>query len=583
MKYKIAAFWSVAFCALFAFLHFIFRYHFFYIEQSQFFQSTWSYWTGKVSLPGGLASWLSEWLLQFYIVPYAGPAITAGLLVSAGLITDIIIRRIAPRNELFLLPLLPLMLLMFIHFDFNYLLSGTIAFVFLLLFLLFYLFIGTDTYRFLAGWVLTPVLYWLAGPVCVMFAILVAIYELMSRTPKRYLALLPCVEVILIGLGCVSFSLTGEYRFAFLPDAYYHKGLEPKAVIYFSWGSLLLVFITAFWVKRWRSQQKLKRRVGESLLQLFLLGGLLYWGFPKYSDVKSIKLKELDYYVRMERWDDIIGMCRGKLTNYLYLCYLNKALAEKGELADRMFAFDQRGPQGLIVAWNKAEQCSTILSEIYFTMGHVSQSRQMAFEGFVGSIGGGSPRLLQRLVQTNLIFGAYPVAEKYIGLLENTFYYKEWATAHRKFLYRDAVVEADPVLGPRRKSLPSKNNLAQIYGLEEDLKRMAETNPTYKASIEYVGAFYLLTKNLDGFKNMIETYYGTDVLPVLPVSFQEAVITLSEKETDYWKRFNISESVLQRFTEYKRTVLANKNNSSALPGLLYRSYGNTYWFYFMFK
>lgn len=49
-------------------------------------------------------------------------------------------------------------------------------------------------------------------------------------------------------------------------------------------------------------------------------------------------------------------------------------------------------------------------------------------------MGYGNPRMLKRLVQTNLIYGAYPVAEKYIRILENTFYYKDWAKSQRKFL-----------------------------------------------------------------------------------------------------------------------------------------------------
>ena len=93
---------------------------------------------------------------------------------------------------------------------------------------------------------------------------------------------------------------------------------------------------------------------------------------------------------------------------------------------------------------------------------------------------------------------------------------------------------------------------------------------------------YLLAKDLEGFKALVEKYYGTEFLPALPVHFQEAVIVMSEKEPDYWKRFNISETTATRFADYKKQVLANRNNS-AIAGLLNRSYGNTYWFYFMFK
>lgn len=159
----------------------------------------------------------------------------------------------------------------------------------------------------------------------------------------------------------------------------------------------------------------------------------------------------MDYYARTEQWDEIIRHCHGPIKNYLYLTYLNRALAEKGELADRMFAFDQHGPQGLLASWNKTFTVSTLLSDAYFTLGEIALSQEMAFEGYVTVIGAGNPRNLQRLVQTNLIYGTYPIAEKYISILEKTYAYHDWAKRHRGFLYNDKAIEADPVLGPKRK------------------------------------------------------------------------------------------------------------------------------------
>ena len=155
--------------------------------------------------------------------------------------------------------------------------------------------------------------------------------------------------------------------------------------------------------------------------------------------------------------------------------------------------------------------------------------------------------------------------------------------AQRKFLYNDEAVETDPLLGNMRRNLLAENHLIQMDGFDTDLIRLAEQNPSNKAAFHYAGVFYLLAKDVTRFKTLVETYYGTDLLPSLPVSFQEAVIILSEKDPDYWKRFGVSESIVGRFTDYKRQVLAGRNNSNALPGLMYRSYGDTYWYYYMFK
>ena len=583
MKYKLVAFWLIVFGALFAFLQMCFEYHFYYIEQSQLFLFSEAYIRNKLLLPGGFSMLVAEFLVQFFIRPYVGALVTAVLLTGVGVCTAGIVKRIAPVSGLFILYVLPMLALLFMHFDFNYRVQGTVCYLMMMALLCGYMRIRNDLFRLVAGCVLVPVLFWLAGSIAVLFAGMVCLFEGLRKTPKWYISLIGVAEVLLLGVGTVYFSLMGEYRWVFGPDLYYHYTLHPKEIIYYSWICLPLVFLVAFFIRNKNSLSGKKWRAGISCIaQLAMIAAVLWWGMPKYSDAKTLKLKKLDYFARTEQWDKTIEECKGKLTNFLYMCHLNMALANKGELSDKMFNFDQRGPQGLLVQWNKSENISCMLSDIYFTMGATASSQEMAFEGYVSAMEDGNPRMLKRLVQTNLIYGTYPVAEKYISILEKTYAYRDWAQSQRKYLYNDEVVESDPILGTRRRMLPDRNSLAMIKGLAGDLALFLEKGPANSATLQYLGAMYLLAKDLEGFKALVEKYYGTEFLPVLPVHFQEAVIVMSEKEPDYWKRFNVSETIVARFTDYKKQVLANRNNS-ALAGLLNRSYGNTYWFYFMFK
>lgn len=583
MKYKLVAFWLIVFGALFAFLQMCFEYHFYYIEQSQLFLFSEAYIRNKLLLPGGFSMLVAEFLVQFFIRPYVGALVTAVLLTGVGVCTAGIVKRIAPVSGLFILYVLPMLALLFMHFDFNYRVQGTVCYLMMMALLCGYMRIRNDLFRLVAGCVLVPVLFWLAGSIAVLFAGMVCLFEGLRKTPKWYISLIGVAEVWLLGVGTVYFSLMGEYRWVFGPDLYYHYTLHPKEIIYYSWICLPLVFLVAFFIRNKNSLSGKKWRAGISCIaQLAMIAAVLWWGMPKYSDAKTLKLKKLDYFARTEQWDKTIEECKGKLTNFLYMCHLNMALANKGELSDKMFNFDQRGPQGLLVQWNKSENISCMLSDIYFTMGATASSQEMAFEGYVSAMEDGNPRMLKRLVQTNLIYGTYPVAEKYISILEKTYAYRDWAQSQRKYLYNDEVVESDPILGTRRRMLPDRNSLAMIKGLAGDLALFLEKGPANSAALQYLGAMYLLAKDLEGFKALVEKYYGTEFLPVLPVHFQEAVIVMSEKEPDYWKRFNVSETIVARFTDYKKQVLANRNNS-AIAGLLNRSYGNTYWFYFMFK
>lgn len=583
MKYKLVAFWLIVFGALFAFLQMCFEYHFYYIEQSQLFLFSEAYIRNKLLLPGGFSMLVAEFLVQFFIRPYVGALVTAALLTGVGVCTAGIVKRIAPVSGLFILYVLPMLALLFMHFDFNYRVQGTVCYLMMMALLCGYMRIRNDLFRLVAGCVLVPVLFWLAGSIAVLFAGMVCLFEGLRKTPKWYISLIGVAEVLLLGVGTVYFSLMGEYRWVFGPDLYYHYTLHPKEIIYYSWICLPLVFLVAFFIRNKNSLSGKKWRAGISCIaQLAMIAAVLWWGMPKYSDAKTLKLKKLDYFARTEQWDKTIEECKGKLTNFLYMCHLNMALANKGELSDKMFNFDQRGPQGLLVQWNKSENISCMLSDIYFTMGATASSQEMAFEGYVSAMEDGNPRMLKRLVQTNLIYGTYPVAEKYISILEKTYAYRDWAQSQRKYLYNDEVVESDPILGTRRRMLPDRNSLAMIKGLAGDLALFLEKGPANSAALQYLGAMYLLAKDLEGFKALVEKYYGTEFLPVLPVHFQEAVIVMSEKEPDYWKRFNVSETIVARFTDYKKQVLANRKNS-AIAGLLNRSYGNTYWFYFMFK
>ena len=583
MKYKLVAFWLIVFGALFAFLQMCFEYHFYYIEQSQLFLFSEAYIRNKLLLPGGFSMLVAEFLVQFFIRPYVGALVTAVLLTGVGVCTAGIVKRIAPVSGLFILYVLPMLALLFMHFDFNYRVQGTVCYLMMMALLCGYMRIRNDLFRLVAGCVLVPVLFWLAGSIAVLFAGMVCLFEGLRKTPKWYISLIGVAEVLLLGVGTVYFSLMGEYRWVFGPDLYYHYTLHPKEIIYYSWICLPLVFLVAFFIRNKNSLSGKKWRAGISCIaQLAMIAAVLWWGMPKYSDAKTLKLKKLDYFARTEQWDKTIEECKGKLTNFLYMCHLNMALANKGELSDKMFNFDQRGPQGLLVQWNKSENISCMLSDIYFTMGATASSQEMAFEGYESAMEDGHPRMLKRLVQTNLIYGTYPVAEKYISILEKTYAYRDWAQSQRKYLYNDEVVESDPILGTRRRMLPDRNSLAMIKGLAGDLALFLEKGPANSAALQYLGAMYLLAKDLEGFKALVEKYYGTEFLPVLPVHFQEAVIVMSEKEPDYWKRFNVSETIVARFTDYKKQVLANRNNS-AIAGLLNRSYGNTYWFYFMFK
>ena len=578
-----STFWLCIFLALFFYLQKQLAFHFYYIEQEQLYLWNRAYWASVMMEPAGLARLLTEFCVQFFIQPYYGSLIMSTLFTLIGMLTAGIIKRIAPNANLLVLSLLPIVLLLYIHFDTNYFYWGTMAYLLMLLTLYGNFCISHITIRAIYSTVMGVLLFWWAGSVAFLFVVCVFLWELISRFTRAYIFIFPLLLVAGIAIWSVYASYLGDFRIVFLPDCYFTYQLRPVVAIYFPWIYMLLLLLVCRFLCH-RNNVRGERKFIEMFFQLILVVIAFWFGLDKFSNRNSDFFKELDYYMRTEQWDKIIERCDGETNNYLYKCCLNVALAEKGELSESMFSFDQKGIESIYLSWNRIPHVSVLLSDIYFSMGHIALSQRMAFESKESSMPNtGGPRMLKRLIQTNLLFGAYPIAEKYLDILEQTKYYREWAREHRRFLWNDEAVENDPLLRIKRMCIPKSNLIAEIQGLPIDLQLIAEQNPSHQASIQYAGAFYLLAKEVILLEELIKKFYRTEVLPTLPEYYQEAIVILSEQDSSYLEQYNISESVIQRYNELKRQILSNRNNAAALPGLLKKSYGHTYWYYYLYK
>ncbi|MGL4852684.1 MAG: DUF6057 family protein [Phocaeicola sp.] len=583
MKHLSRCTFLALFIAFFAYLQLVYKYHFFYIEQSQLFLFDYSYLFDKLLTIGGISDTIGAFLLQFMILPYAGSLIVSVLLTSISILVFQIVKQVDHSNRCLLLSTLPSFFLLFIQFDFNYKLGGTVAYLIMLIGLFGYGRIKLFRNRFVTGLLLTILIYCALGPISLLFAFSAFLLDGVRREDRWYYSLFFVFLSVLLATLSLYWGAVGEYKWAFLPVFYYQKTLQPNHLIYYSWFFLPTIIGIASLFKMVSSFLN-KRPISLLFygIQLCLLMAYAFWGVDRHGHTNMRLVKELDYYARTRQWDKTIELCVGPITNYLYMCHLNMALLNKGELTDKMFRFDQRGVQGLLVNWNKTENVSCLLSDIHYYSGSIAVSQHFAFEGFVCGLDGANVRMLQRLVQTNLIFGEYKVAEKYLSKLDKTFAYKSWAAHYRTFLYNDEAVDRDVELGPRRRALPVNNRLALFNGLDSDLHMFIDQCPDFESTLHYLSGYYLLSKNLEGVKLLLDKYYLGKQMLTLPIHLQEAVLILSETEPEYAKLFALSDSICNHFLHYRKLFLENKNNPN-LAGVMNRTFGQSYWFYYMFK
>lgn len=576
------AIWLVIGIAVFLLTQYYFEFHFYYVEQLQLFLYDKKFLSDLFLSFGGLSELISRWILQFYIHPKAGAFITAVLLFGVVVLMNGIARKINKNVSLILLPVLSAIFLFFLHLNYLYYISGTIAFVLTLAAFQVYLRIVHPIMSVVVGSAFTVLLFWWAGPVAFLFAMSIILWQLLSDRKHLLAAFIPLALAVILAFASVKLAWVGDYKQIFLPTLYFHPRLTPPPIIYYPWLLLLLTVLFSF---LWKGQKTSEKNYFFIFLgQLGIACIAIYFLLPIYGQFSSAQYKKLDYYARMERWGDIIEESKKPISNLLYAYYLNIALMETGQLGKQFLQFDQKGVDGLIpTSGEKGIPYMTITNDLYFTLGDIAASQYFTFDANVVVSKTGSPRLYKRLVQTNLIYGAYNVAEKYINLLEKTHYYKDWATGQRRFLYNDRAVEDDPLLGKKRKGLPSENVLIMTSDVIYRMQLIAESDPTNKAVIEYLASIFLFAKETTLFIELIDKYYHTEgTLSNLPEKFQEAIIIIHEKNPTEWERYNMDQSVVNKFRSYKQMLLKNRDNPD-IAKMLYQNFGNTYWSYFLFN
>lgn len=552
-------------------------FYFYYIEQLQLFLFTKQYAIDTFSQIGGGSVYLARFWGQFFVYPTAGALITSLLFTACVGITQQILKFVMSRIS-YVLSTLPAIALLVVQLDKSYLPEGTWSYLLMLFVFWGYLQIGDYRVRMLCGLGFQVVLYWVAGPIAFLFTCIVFLYELLMNWRTGLLFLIMPFCQLGIGFWSVYAERIGEWRFAFLPDGYYDP-LAHSSEVYYAWYMFPVCLILARILKDKEILGKKRRDIWLLFsLKFFVVIGLIW--FPLRGKANRLVFEQ-DYYLRTEAWDKIISNYPLTNTNLQQLNILNLALAKQGRLTEDFLKYPQQEEKGLLTSWDNTMENAITLSDIYYHIGDIASAQKFAFEGLLSSHSGGNPRLLQRLIQTNLIGGAYAVAEKYIQILEHTLYYKKWALQYRSLLSYEAI-QRDAVLGSKQKALIKEDRYIGFPYLLQILEQLAINNPDNSLPIQYLTVSYMLSRNLHGFQRLLNLYYHTPVWPSLSIREQEAVVALYQQQPDKWLDNGVSFKVESSFHKFD-TDMKRFHNQMNVKEIMGKNYGGTYWYYLLFN
>lgn len=541
-----------------------------YREQQQLFLFDKTYLLGTLLKVGGLSTLTGRFIVQFFWNPTVALCLTVLLLLLGGWMLWASVRRSLSDWVLLPVVLIPFVLLggsladNAVYFD--------VVPAWLFAVAAFRLYNHSSRARVWKGLILTVVLYLAAGPGALLFAVCAMVTDAFRRDWR---GVLYPVSGLLCGWLAYRLAWVPTLSAAWTPALFYNIDASFPAWHWAAWISLPVCVLLCETLKRMRVKRWVPLVAGLAALGLSLIPADQ---IRKQSNAEMENLGyELEYYTCKEDWDGLIEACMHAPWLPRTANYLNMAFAWKGELSEKLLSFDQRGPSALILSTNnRATDIAT--AHLMFTMGNMAGAQDVSFN-LLNSLQGLCPAMLKMNVQIELMRGSYAVADKYLSLLEKAPHYRGWARAHRRFLFDDAAVEADPLLGNGRRNLSAENGFVMYSDPIGELFPILDVNPGDTRAREYGLCYLLLMKDLNSVKHFIEDYYKDG--EALPRIAQEAMVFYSEYSRnmegiepfgiDWCYAHGVTPETVRRFVAYQQAAVAGKNSLQKFRG--------TYWYY----
>lgn len=502
-------------------------------EQYQMFLFDSGYFLERIVLPGGLADYISEFLVQFYYMPVLGGAIIALLLMGIQTAVWGLMKQYGARHDFpgYLLSFLPSIALWCAMGDQNVLLSFVVA-------LFGALVIGWIHNRFhnrlvkvVFELVSTALVYWFLGPMVFLYAALMIGDTLKNAKQKGNVFSGIGYSVCILVLTIAWILLTTQtlqyplYRiFAGLNYYRYPGAISPLPFVVMVWA-VVIPFLGMIPCRQ-KSLQKLQQSKVVIVLSYVLVIVASWFGIKASFDEMTYELIDYDFLVRTEQWDKIIEKAEKKpATTPLSVSCVNLALSQKGMLADRLFEFYQNGGEGLFPTFTRDMISPVSTAEIFFRLGMVNDAERYMFEAQEAIPNyRKSARLTRRIIECDIINGNYKVAAKLLRRLQKTLFYSNWANQTMALLGNEKAINRHPIYGKLRKYREKKQDfLFSDREMDQMLGLLFLNDNHNKMAYEYLMCYELLQRDMEKFMQYypLGRFVGYDHIPR---TFQEILI-----------------------------------------------------------
>ena len=502
-------------------------------EQYQMFLFDTNYFLERIVLPGGLADYISEFLVQFYYMPVLGGAIIALLLMGIQAVVWGLMKQYGARHDFpgYLLSFLPSIALWCAMGDQNVLLSFVVALFGVLLMGWIHNRFHNRLVKVVFELVSTALVYWFLGPVVFLYAALM-IGDTLKNTKQKgnvlsgigYSAVILILTIAWILLS----TQTLQYPVSrlFLGLNYYRYPGVTFLLIYIVMALAAFIPFLGMLHPHSSALQKWQKSKWVMVASYVIVLFASVLGIRTSFDELTYEMIDYDFWIRTEQWNKIIEHAEKKpATSPLGVSSVNLALSQTGQLPDRLFEFYQNGAEGLFPAFSRDMTSPVSTSEVFYRLGMVNDAERYMFEAQEAIPNfRKSARLTRRIAECEIINGNYEVAAKLLRRLQKTIFYSNWANQTMALLGNEKAINRHPIYGKLRKYREKKQDfLFSDREMDQMLGLLFLNDKSNKMAYEYLICYVLLQRDFNKFMQYypLGRFVGYDHIPR---SFQEILI-----------------------------------------------------------
>lgn len=394
-------------------------------EQNQLFLFSWDYFAERISVSGGLADYIAEFLTQFSYLPVLGEVLSALLLVMFQRAVALAIG----RKEWYVLSFLPPVMMLAYMSDVYVMLSYLVALIMAALL--------CASYRRYPGvlWAsaVTVLGYWFAGPAVFVFTLYAA-----ARERNRKSLLLISLAVLTLVVSKEVYLQQYPWKAVLFGINYYRLPLiVPVMQLVIAGVAVLLPLLTDLLPEPGKMTDLL-------FGTLILAAGASGCALAYQKD--EVELIAYDQMVRNEDWEGILKRAeKYQPDSELGNVSINLSLFMSGRGSD-LPQFKQFGTRGLIQPNVRDFISNSSSCEVFWRLGMINESLRYAFDTQESLINNRkSGRWMSRMAECQILNGRYDVAEKYLDILSRSLFYRKWAEEHKRYLRNEEALATNQV------------------------------------------------------------------------------------------------------------------------------------------